>query len=540
MMKSAASSARIPSAYAKRIISELGNMKDAGTFKNERVISSSQEAVITVKTTVDSQTVEKQVLNFCANNYLGLANDPKIIAKAHEYLDKYGNGLSSVRFICGTQTIHKNLEDKLSSFYGKEDTILYSSCFDANASIFEALLTDKDAVISDSLNHASIIDGIRLSKAKRFRYKNCDLADLEAQLVLADQAGAQVKMIVTDGVFSMDGKIAPLVGICDLADKYDAMVFVDDCHATGVIGKSGKGSGEYYGVMDRIHLINSTLGKSLGGASGGYTTGDKLSIAMLRNRGRPYLFSNTLAPSVVGGGEAALDLLLSGSGDGLKRLQDNTTKFRTEMKKAGFVLKGDDHPIVPIMLGDAKLASQFADEMLNLGIYVIGFSYPVVPKESMWPKKSHSFNLDPPTSSIPSCSTNSTTPTNSPSNKHSLAPSTSSNSKKPAVSKLKRFNSLNSSSNSLPPFCSILPSKTPPLNQSDHFSIDFFKKPQLSSFSSKKSYKVLKKKLFFDDKSDDFDDPFLNAQPPFNSQISEATDLIRNAIENGKPDVDLR
>ncbi|PVV02816.1 hypothetical protein BB560_002716 [Smittium megazygosporum] len=361
-------SGRIPKAFSARIQSELAAIQAAGTMKNERIIISPQESLISVQ----DKNTSRKVLNFCANNYLGLAKHPAIISSAHKYLDAWGNGLSSVRFICGTQSIHKDLEHKLSDFYGKEDSILYSSCFDANASIFEALLTKEDAVISDSLNHASIIDGIRLSKAMRYRYKNCDMADLERQLQLADQE---------DGVFSMDGKIAPLPQICDLADKYDAIVFVDDCHATGVLGSTGKGTGEHFGIMDRIHFVNGTLGKALGGASGGYTVGDAASIQLLRNKGRPYLFSNTLAPSIVGAGIAALDLLTGQeSKQLLKRLWDNTNLFRTEMAKAGFGIVGDNHPIVPVMLGDAKLASTFADKMLEHGIYVIGFSYPVVPK----------------------------------------------------------------------------------------------------------------------------------------------------------------
>ncbi|PVZ97202.1 hypothetical protein BB558_002925 [Smittium angustum] len=373
--------AKLPSAYSQRILSELEGIKAAGTLKTERIIESPQESEITVKSQVNGNETRIKVLNFCANNYMGLAKHPNVIKKAHEYLDSWGNGLSSVRFICGTQTIHKELEEKISKLYGKQDTILYSSCFDANASIFEALLTADDAIISDSLNHASIIDGIRLSKARRFRYENCNMEDLEKQLKLAREGGAKVLMIATDGVFSMDGKIAPLQDICNLADKYSALVFVDDCHGTGVIGKTGKGSVEYCNVMDRVHFVNGTLGKALGGASGGYTTSDSNTVSLLRNRGRPYLFSNTLAPSVVGAGVAAIDILLDSkqSKPILDQLSKNTLKFRTEMKKAGFVLKGDDHPIVPVMLGDAKLASQFADEMLKQGIYVIGFSYPVVP-----------------------------------------------------------------------------------------------------------------------------------------------------------------
>ncbi|KAJ1914240.1 hypothetical protein H4219_004878 [Mycoemilia scoparia] len=376
-------SSRLPKALEARIEKDIEGIKEAGTFKHERIITSPQRSSISVNMPGKSSAgAPDQVINFCANNYLGLADHPDVVYRAHQYLDTWGNGLSSVRFICGTQSIHKELEDQISKFYGYEDTILYASCFDANAGIFEVLLNENDAIISDSLNHASIIDGVRLCKAKRFRYNNCDMADLEAKLKEADQAGAKVKMIATDGVFSMDGKIAPLPQICDLAEKYDALVFVDDCHATGFLGPNGKGSGEYWGVMDRIHVVNSTLGKALGGASGGYTTGNANLVSLLRNKSRPYLFSNSLAPSVVGAAAAALDLVASpdGTANLLPQLRENTQFFRKTLTDAGFTLKGDDHPIVPVMLGDARLASQFADEMLQRGIYVIGFSYPVVPK----------------------------------------------------------------------------------------------------------------------------------------------------------------
>ncbi|KAJ1895307.1 hypothetical protein LPJ66_004674, partial [Kickxella alabastrina] len=297
--------AQLPAALEERVSQTLDNMKSAGTFKTERVITTPQSSSIKV------QTSTKPVLNFCATNSLGLADHPTVVQRASEYLNKWGNGLSSVRFICGTQTIHKDLENQITEFYGQQetrDTILYASCFDANAGIFESLLTDQDAIISDSLNHASIIDGVRLCKAKRFRYANGDVADLDRQLQLAADAGCHVKMVATDGVFSMDGVIAPLKEICDVVEKHGAVLFVDDAHATGFLGPSGRGSGEYWGVMDRVHLVNSTLGKALGGASGGYTVGDRLLVTLLRNTSRPYLFSNTLAPSMVGAATAAIDL----------------------------------------------------------------------------------------------------------------------------------------------------------------------------------------------------------------------------------------
>ncbi|KAJ3020131.1 UNVERIFIED_CONTAM: hypothetical protein HDU68_010332 [Siphonaria sp. JEL0065] len=353
---------------------ELDGIKAAGTFKNERIITSTQAAAINVAGDA------KPVVNFCANNYLGFAGHKAVGAAAKAAIDSHGNGLSSVRFICGTQNIHKGLEATVARFHGKEDAILYPSCFDANAGLFETLLTDKDAVISDALNHASIIDGIRLCKAKRFRYKNVDMADLETQLEAADKAGARIKLIATDGVFSMDGKVAPLDKICELADKYKAIVFIDECHSTGFFGKTGRGTPEYFGVQDRIDIINSTLGKAVSGAAGGYTTSSKEVIALLRQRSRPYLFSNTLPPAVVGSALKAFELIDTEGVQLREQLRANTKLFRSRMAAAGFTLKGDDHPIVPVMLGDAKLASEVADDMLKKGIYVIGFSYPVVPK----------------------------------------------------------------------------------------------------------------------------------------------------------------
>lgn len=350
---------------------QLRDIQEAGTYKKERVIQSPQAAAIRV------EGRDQQVLNFCANNYLGLSSHPDVIAAAHRALDSHGFGLSSVRFICGTQDIHKQLEQSLARFHHTEDTILYTSCFDANGGLFETLLSSEDAIISDALNHASIIDGVRLCKAQRFRYNNADMADLETQLKQAQTA--RLRLIATDGVFSMDGTVAPLAAICDLADQYNAMVMVDDSHATGFFGKTGRGTPEYCGVMDRIDIMTSTLGKAMGGASGGYTTGRRELIAMLRQKSRPYLFSNTLAPVIVG---ASLEVLriLSSTTELRDRLEQNTKHFRKRMTEAGFQIKPGEHPIVPIMLGDARLASEFADAMLERGIYVIGFSYPVVPK----------------------------------------------------------------------------------------------------------------------------------------------------------------
>ena len=351
----------------KKIISDI---KDEGLYKAERTITSRQN--IEISTEQDSH-----VLNFCANNYLGLANNPEIIATAKKALDDYGFGLASVRFICGTQTVHKNLEEVISHYFNSDDTILYTSCFDANGGLFETLLSDKDAVISDSLNHASIIDGIRLCKAERFRYKNSDMEDLEKQL--RNSQKANIRMIATDGVFSMDGYIAKLDQITTLAEKYDALVMVDDCHATGFLGKTGRGSAEYHNVMDKIDLWTSTLGKALGGASGGFTTGKQELIDLLRQRSRPYLFSNTLSPSIASAGIKAFEML-SDSTSLRDRLEKNTIYFRNEIAKIGFDIKEGEHPIVPIMIYNAKIAQQMASELLEEGVYVVGFFYPVVPK----------------------------------------------------------------------------------------------------------------------------------------------------------------
>ncbi len=349
---------------------QIEQIKQAGLYKAERVITSPQSASIEV------QSGDK-VLNMCANNYLGLANDPRVIQAAKESYDKWGYGLSSVRFICGTQGIHKQLENKLTEFLGTEDTILYSSCFDANGGLFEALLTAEDAIISDALNHASIIDGVRLCKAQRYRYANCDMADLEAKL--KESQSARFRMIATDGVFSMDGTIAKLGEICDLADKYDALVMVDDSHAVGFMGKHGRGSHEYRNVMGRIDIITGTLGKALGGASGGYTSGRREIIEMLRQRSRPYLFSNTLAPAIASASLKVLEIL-SESTELRDKLQDNTAYFREKIGSIGLKVLPGEHPIVPIMLGDAVLALKMADKLLEKGVYVIGFAYPVVPK----------------------------------------------------------------------------------------------------------------------------------------------------------------
>ncbi|XP_064476793.1 2-amino-3-ketobutyrate coenzyme A ligase, mitochondrial-like [Ornithodoros turicata] len=351
---------------------ELESIKEAGTYKSERIITTMQGSAINV----EGRT--QKVLNFCANNYLGLSSHPAVIEAGKRALDEYGAGLSSVRFICGTQDIHKILERKIAKFHGREDAILYASCFDANAGIFEVLLTPEDAVLSDELNHASIIDGIRLCKAQKYRYKHRDMADLEAKLK-ESQTTARQRLIVTDGVFSMDGNVAPLGDICDLAEKYDAMVFVDECHATGFFGKTGRGTEEYFGIAGRVDIINSTLGKALGGAAGGYTTGKRELVDLLRQRSRPYLFSNSLPPPVVECASKVFDMLLSSS-ELTEKVAQNTERFRSKMKAAGFTISGDQHPISPVMLGDAKLAGVFADEMLDKGIYVIGFSYPVVPK----------------------------------------------------------------------------------------------------------------------------------------------------------------
>ncbi|AKF09535.1 glycine C-acetyltransferase [Sandaracinus amylolyticus] len=351
---------------------ELGSLKDQGLYKGERVITSPQDAIIRVKDGAE-------VLNFCANNYLGLANHPKLVEAAVDALPKLGFGMASVRFICGTQDVHKELEWRLSRFLGTEDTILYSSCFDANGGLFEALLGEEDAIVSDALNHASIIDGIRLCKAKRYRYANNDMADLERNLQQARADGAKRILIATDGVFSMDGILADLKTICDLADRYGAMTMVDDSHAVGFVGPSGRGTHEHCGVLGRVDILTGTLGKALGGASGGYTSGRKEIVEWLRQRSRPYLFSNTLAPVIAKTSIACLDLLES-SDDLRTRLRANSARFREGMQAAGFTLAGAGHPIIPVMLGDAKVASDMADRMMREGIYVIGFSFPVVPR----------------------------------------------------------------------------------------------------------------------------------------------------------------
>ncbi len=351
---------------------QLDEVKQEGLYKSERIITSSQQAAIDVESGA-------QVLNFCANNYLGLANHPELIAAAKAGLDSHGFGMASVRFICGTQNIHKHLESTISEFLGTEDTILYTSCFDANGGLFETLLGPEDAIISDALNHASIIDGVRLCKAKRYRYANNNMAELETCLQQAKADGARFTLIATDGVFSMDGVIADLKSICDLADKYDAMVMVDDSHATGFVGDKGRGSHEYNQVMDRIDILTGTLGKALGGASGGYTSGKKEIIDWLRQRSRPYLFSNSVAPAIVTASIKAFEMLKEG--DELReKLHRNSRHFRQRMEAAGFTLSGKDHAIIPVMLGDAKLASDMADKLLAKGIYVVGFSFPVVPK----------------------------------------------------------------------------------------------------------------------------------------------------------------
>lgn len=357
--------------FSDFINQQIEQVKAEGLYKEERQLLSAQQTGIEVS--------EGKVVNFCANNYLGLANHPDLIAAAKQGLDNNGFGMASVRFICGTQDIHKQLEGKLSTFLGMEDTILYSSCFDANAGLFETLLGPEDAIISDALNHASIIDGIRLCKAKRFRYANNDMAALEAQLIAATEAGARFKLIATDGVFSMDGVIANLEGVCDLADKYDAMVMVDDSHAVGFVGDKGRGSHEHCNVMGRVDIITGTLGKALGGASGGFTAASKEVVEWLRQRSRPYLFSNSLAPAIVTASIKVLDMLEDGQ-ELRDRVKANAEYFRSEMAAAGFTMSGAGHAIVPVMLGDAKLAQQMSNKLLAKGIYVVGFSFPVVPK----------------------------------------------------------------------------------------------------------------------------------------------------------------
>jgi glycine C-acetyltransferase len=349
---------------------QLQQIREAGTWKDERIIDSPQNTRVRLQD-------GREVLVFCANNYLGLAQHPEVRAAAHEALDRWGYGLASVRFICGTQSCHKELESRISEFLGTEDTILYSSCFDANGGLFETILTAEDAIISDSLNHASIIDGVRLCKAQRFRYANNDMEDLERQLIAAKDA--KTRAIITDGVFSMDGYIANLAAVCELAEKYQALVCVDDCHATGFIGRTGRGTHEHCGVMGRVDVLTGTLGKAIGGASGGYTSGPKEIIQLLRQRSRPYLFSNTVCPSIVGGTLKAMELMSSST---LLRdtLEENTQYFRKHISNQGFTILEGTHPICPIMLGDAALATRFASQMLDRGVYVVGFNYPVVPQ----------------------------------------------------------------------------------------------------------------------------------------------------------------
>ncbi len=356
--------------FREHLQSQLAGLKSNGLYKAERVITTPQDARIRV-------AEGPPVLNMCANNYLGLAEHPDVVKAAHEGLDRWGYGLSSVRFICGTQAIHKELEDALSAFLGTEDTILYTSCFDANGGLFETLLTSEDAIISDALNHASIIDGVRLCKARRYRYANNDMADLEEKL--KEAADARFRLIATDGVFSMDGYLANLPRICDLADQYDALVMVDDSHAVGFMGDRGRGTHEYHGVMDRVDIITGTLGKALGGASGGYTAGRREIVEMLRQRSRPYLFSNSVAPPIVAASVKALEML-SGSTELRDRLMENTRFFREGISGIGLEVLPGEHPIVPVMLGDAALATRMADLLLEKGVYVIGFSYPVVPQ----------------------------------------------------------------------------------------------------------------------------------------------------------------
>ncbi len=358
--------------FISHLTDQISAVKEQGLYKSERIITSSQSAEIDVSN-------DQHVINFCANNYLGLANHPAIIKAAKSGMDDYGYGMASVRFICGTQDAHKKLEHEISDFLGMEDTILYSSCFDANAGLFETLLSDEDAIISDSLNHASIIDGVRLCKAKRFRYKNNDMADLKQQLQAADQAGARYKLIATDGVFSMDGIIANLNGVCDLAEEFNAIVMVDDSHAVGFVGEQGRGTHEYCGVMNRVDIITGTLGKALGGASGGFTSGKAEIVEWLRQRSRPYLFSNSVAPAIVSASLKVLEMLKDGA-ELRQKLKDNANYFRQQMSSAGFTLAGADHPIIPVMIGDAKLASDYANKLLERNIYVIGFSFPVVPQ----------------------------------------------------------------------------------------------------------------------------------------------------------------
>jgi glycine C-acetyltransferase len=358
--------------FQEHLAAELNGIREAGFYKTERVITTPQGSHVGVVSGQD-------VINLCANNYLGLAQDPRVNAAAQEGLERWGYGMASVRFICGTQAVHKELEGQLSAWLKMEDTILYPSCFDANGGLYETLLGPEDAVISDELNHASIIDGVRLCKAQRYRYRNADMADLEAQLQAADAAGARFKLIATDGVFSMDGYIAPLAQICDLAERYGALVHVDDSHATGVVGEGGRGTPEHCGVMDRIDIVTGTLGKALGGASGGFTSAKKEVVELLRQRSRPYLFSNTVAPAMVAGAAKAVELAAAGN-DLRAQLRENMRHFREGLTEAGFELLPGDHPIIPVMLHDAPRAAALAEALLARGVYVVAFSYPVVPK----------------------------------------------------------------------------------------------------------------------------------------------------------------
>ncbi len=369
----------IKAEFSKQLTATLAEIEQAGLYKRERLIDGPQSAAIPVQ---DSDN-RSEVLNFCANNYLGLADHPDLVAAAKESLEKYGYGMASVRFICGTQTIHRDLEKKIADWLGYDDTILYAACFDANGGLFEPLLTAEDAIVSDSLNHASIIDGVRLCKAKRFRFANSDMADLKAKLVEATEAGARNIMIVTDGVFSMDGYIAKLPEICDLADEFGALVMVDDCHSTGFLGSGGRGTAEHHNCLGRVDILTGTLGKALGGAMGGFTCASQPIVDMLRQRSRPYLFSNSLAPALVGASMKAIDLVSSDEGNQRrKRLFENANRFRTAMTDAGFTLPEGEHPIIPVMLGDAELAQRMSAKLLEKGIYVVGFFYPVVPKET--------------------------------------------------------------------------------------------------------------------------------------------------------------
>ena len=369
----------IKAEFSKQLIATLDEIEQQGLYKRERLIDGPQSAAIPVQ----ESEQRSEVLNFCANNYLGLADHPDLVAAAKEALDQYGYGMASVRFICGTQTIHRDLEKKIADWLGYDDTILYAACFDANGGVFEPLLTAEDAIVSDSLNHASIIDGVRLCKAKRFRFANSDMADLKTQLQAAVAAGSRNIMIVTDGVFSMDGYIAKLPEICDLAEEFSALVMVDDCHSTGFLGSGGRGTAEHHDCMGRVDILTGTLGKALGGAMGGFTCASQSIIDMLRQRSRPYLFSNSLAPALVGASMKAIDLVSSTEGDQRrKQLFENANRFRAGMSEAGFTLPEGEHTIIPVMLGDAELAQRMSAMLLEKGIYVVGFFYPVVPKET--------------------------------------------------------------------------------------------------------------------------------------------------------------